>query len=109
MNDYKLDYWKETVSSSFDEHNLKYPDDIIESIAKDMINSAECQSQAFGHDCIPNPAKAEKSAQVKNLEGRIKELEQEVQCYRQSVATRRGVPIEQVHVDVHGTVIYGRA
>lgn len=109
MSDYKLNYWKEAVSSSFDEHNLKYPDDIIESIAKDMINSAECQSQAFGHDCIPNPAKAEKSAQVKNLENRIKELEQEIHCYRQSVATRRGVPIEQVHVDHTGTVIYGRA
>jgi hypothetical protein len=109
MKDFKLDYWKEAVSSAFDEHSLKYPDDIIESIAKDMINSAECQSQAFGHDCIPSPAKSEKSAQVKNLEGRIKELEQEIQYYRQSVATRRGVPIEQVHVDVHGTVIYGRA
>ena len=109
MNDYKLDYWKEAVSSSLEENNLQATDAVIENIAKDMINSAECQSQAFGHDCIPNPAKAEKSAQVKNLEDRIKELEHEISCYRQSVATRRGVPIEQVHIDVHGTVIYGRA
>src|SRR5687768_12485841 len=109
MNDYKLDYWKEAVSSSFDEHSLKYPDDIIESIAEDMINASECQSQAFGHDCIPNPAKAEKSSKEKILEAKIAELEKEILCYRQSVATRRGVPLEQVHVDHTGTVIYGRA
>jgi hypothetical protein len=109
MNDYKLDYWKEAVSSSFDEHKLKHPDDIIESIAKDMVNASECQSQAFGWDSIPNPAKAEKSGKEKILEAKIAELENEILCYRQSVATRRGVPLEQVHVDVHGTVIYGRA
>lgn len=109
MERYKLDYWKEAVSSSFEENGIQAIDAIIEVVAKEMINAAECQSQAFGHDCIPNPAKAEKSAQVKNLEARIKELEQEIQCYRQSVATRRGVPIEQVHVDHTGTVIYGRA
>lgn len=106
---YKLDYWKEAVSSSFEENGLQATDSIIENVAKDMVNSAECQSQAFGHDCIPNPAKAEKSAQVKNLEAKIKELEHEIHCYRQSVATRRGVPIEQVHIDHTGTVIYGRA
>ena len=109
MNNYKLDYWKEAVSSSFEDNDLRATDAVIESIAKDMINSAECQSQAFGHDCIPNPAKAEQSSRVKNLEAKIKELEQEIQCYRQSVASRRGVPIEQVHVDHTGTVIYGRA
>jgi hypothetical protein len=109
MSNYKLDYWKESVSSSFEENGLQATDAVIESIAKDMINSSECQSQAFGHDCIPNPAKAEKSAQVKNLEAKVKELEHEVSCYRHSVATRRGVPVEQVHVDNNGTVIYGIA
>lgn len=109
MSDYKLDYWKEAVGSSLEENELRATDAVIESIAKDMINAAECQSQAFGYDCIPNPANAEKSSQVKNLEARIKELEQEIQCYRQSVATRRGVPIEQVHIDHTGTVIYGRS
>lgn len=109
MSNYKLDYWKEAISCSFDEHNMKYPDDIIESIAKDMINSAECQSMAFGYDCIPNPTKAEESIRVKNLEAKIKELEHEIQCYRQSVATRRGVPIEQVHIDHTGAVIYAMA
>jgi hypothetical protein len=109
MSNYKLNYWKESVSSSFEENGLQATDAVIESVAKDMINSSECQSQAFGHDCIPNPAKAEKSAQVKNLEAKIKELEHEVSCYRQSVATRRGVLIQQVHLDHDGTVIYGRA
>lgn len=109
MQNHKLDYWKEAVSSSFEENDLPLTDAIIENVAKDMINSAECQSMAFGYDCIPNPAKAEKSAEIKRLEAKIKELEHEIQCYRQSVATRRGVPIEQVHIDVHGSVIYGMA
>lgn len=109
MSDYKLNYWKEAVSSSFEENGLPLTDSIIESVAKDMINSAECQSMAFGYDCIPNPAKAEKSNEIKRFEATIKELERQIQCYRQSVATRRGVPIEQVHVDVHGAVIYGMA
>lgn len=107
MSNYKLDYWKEAVSSSFEENGLPLTDAIIENVAKDMINSAECQSMAFGYDCIPNPAKAEKSAEIKNLESKIKDLEHEIHCYRQSVANRRGVPIQQVHLDHTGDVIYG--
>lgn len=111
MSNYKLDYWKEAVSSSLEENSLLHlvSDEALDAIAKDMINSAECQSMAFGYDCIPSPAKAERSVKEKSLEGRIKELENEILCYRQSVATRRGVPIEQVQLDVHGTVIYGLA
>lgn len=111
MSDYKLDYWKEAVSSSLEENNLLHlvSDEVLKAIAKDMINSAECQSMAFGYDCIPNPAKVEKTAKEKSLEAEIKRLENEILCYRQSVATRRGVPVEQVQLDVHGTVIYGRA
>jgi len=106
MNDYKLTYWKEAVSSSFEENYLPLVDSIIENVAKDMIISAEQQSMAFGYDCIPNPAKADKSAEIKRLEDRIKELENDILCYRQSVASRRGVPLEQVHLDNQGSVIY---
>lgn len=74
-----------------------------------MINSAECQSQAFGHDCIPSPAKTEKTAEIKRLEKQIKELEDQILCYRQSVATRRGVPLNQVYLDHDGAVIFGKS
>lgn len=110
MSDYKLDYWEEAVSNSLEENGLLnlMPKEAINKIAKDMVNAAECQSMAFGWDAIPSPAKAEKSSEAKRYEARIKELENEILCYRKSVASRRGVPLEQVHVDQHGDVIYAR-
>jgi hypothetical protein len=111
MQDYKLNYWIEALQISLEESGVFgiLSDEVLRNVAKDMIHASEMQSQAFGWDQIPSPAKAEKSETEKRLENRIKELENEILCYRKSVAQRRGVPLEDVYLDYGGDVIYGKA
>lgn len=107
MQDYKLNYWIEAIQSSADNNNISLPDDIIKKMAVDMVNAAEMQGQAFGHDIIPSPRIAEKDSIVKNMEAKIKYLEAQVMAYKQSVATRRRVSVENVYLE-NGYVMYDR-
>jgi len=57
IEDDKLEYWIESVSSSLEEIDkldLFTPDD-IKLMAESMIISAEQGGMAFGYDAIPNP------------------------------------------------------
>lgn len=109
MRDYKLDYWLESVSSAFDEYNIPHlSTEAMKRFAEDMQNASEMQGQAFGYDAIPNPAKAEKDAEIKRYESRIKELENEIQVYKQSVANRRGVRVENVYIQGN-SVMYDKS
>lgn len=107
MSDYKLNYWIESVACSLEEQGVSLPQETIKAIAKDMINSAECEGMAFGHDAIPDPLNAEIEQLKKGYESRIKELEARDLVFRESVAVRRGVKVENVYIQ-NGSVMYDK-
>lgn len=108
MRNYKLDYWLESVSSAFDEYNIPHlPTETMMRFAEDMQNASEMQGQAFGHDAIPSRRNVEQDETVKALQAKIKELESQIMVYKQSVADRRGVRVENVYLD-HDKVMYDR-
>lgn len=98
MNSIKLEYWIETVKSSFDENGICATFDIIEKVATDMLNSSECQSMAF-----PTPDSPKESSQVTALKKKhaedIKEYERRESIFIKSVANRRGVDASDVYIE----------
>jgi hypothetical protein len=108
MANYRLNYWIESVSCSLEENDITVSAETLEKIAKDMMNSAECQGQAFGHDAIPNPRNSEMEELKRKYEARIKELEARDLVFRESVANRRGVRSENVYIE-HGSVMYDKS
>ena len=59
MNNYKLNYWIESVCDSLEEVGCKLPIEDITAIAENMIITAEQENLAFGYDAIPNPLQTE--------------------------------------------------
>ena len=59
MDNYKLEYWIESVAATTEEigYNLSIED--ITTIVESMIITAEQESLAFGYDAIPNPLQTE--------------------------------------------------
>ena len=57
MTDHRLDYWRETVRSSFEEHGIEATELQILSVAADIQIGVENQSLAF-HD-PPHPVTLE--------------------------------------------------
>ena len=55
--DYKVRYWREALECALDEIGAsdKLTKEEIAAVAASLEASAECQSMAFGYDCIPNP------------------------------------------------------
>lgn len=43
----KLEYWEESIASSFDEHGITASKEQITAIAKDLQHAQECMGMAF--------------------------------------------------------------
>ena len=59
MNNYKLEYWIESVRDTMEEVGCELSTEAITSIAENMIITAEQEGMAFGYDAIPNPLQTE--------------------------------------------------
>ena len=70
----KLDYWKECLSSAFDEHGIVATAEQIESVANDVQNSSENIGQAFYEP--EHPAKFE----IEKLKSELKFEKALVHC-----------------------------
>ena len=71
-----MDYWKECISESFDEHGIKATDEQIECVAGDVEGAHENHGMAHGHDCIPNPLETE----LKELKASLKKEQSKIHC-----------------------------
>jgi len=98
MSDHIFNYWLEAVRCSVEDNGIVLPDGTDVKVAHDMAIAAENQSMAFGYRDRPSKH-PEKSDEVKRLEARIKELEERDLIFRQAVATRRRVPVEDVYIE----------
>lgn len=61
MADWRFDYWREAISCALDDNDIPHSltSDQLDTIAKDLVMSADCESQASGTECIPDPRRTE--------------------------------------------------
>lgn len=101
-----MEYWFEALNSSLCEIGREdaLTEDQKKAVALDLLVSHDNYSMAFAAPDF-RAAKTEKSTEVRRLEGRVAELEARDLIFRQAVATRRRVPIEDVYIE-NGNVKY---
>ena len=102
-----MDYWNECISEAMDESGIVATEAQIKTVADIVSGAHQEYGMAFGHDAIPNPMIAE----IEQIKARCyKELaaaEYRENCYRDSVAERRGVSRRDVYLE-NGAVRYDR-
>ena len=103
-----MDYWKECIKEALDDVLIIASEGEIDTIASWVEGAHENYSTAMGHDVNQSPVETEKDRIINSLKAEIKNLENNVFSYRQSVATRRNVPVEDVYLE-DGDVIYGKS
>jgi len=103
-----MDYWLECIKEAFEDAGIIATEEQIRNVTGWVEGAYENYGMASGHDCIPNPMISEiEKLKMKHKE-EIKDFEKTIHTYRNSVSTRRNVPIEDVHID-NGDVIYGKS
>lgn len=102
-----MDYWKECIKEAFEESKINATEEQIDNVTGWVEGAHDNYSMAHGHDCIPNPVNTEKEVLKQKHQEAINRLENKIFIYRQSVARRRNVPIEDVYIEGN-SVIYGK-
>jgi hypothetical protein len=106
------DIWNEGLASALESVGAW---DAYESLTPDqragastyLSNWAECMD--MGGPDTPDPSIAEIAGIRAQHQREIADLNRQIDAYRQSVATRRGVPLSDVFLNRHNEVIYGKA
>lgn len=98
------DYWKESLETVFDDHNLALTDQLFE----DIWQIATMESESCGYSNIPNPLQTEIDELKRDKESMEKDHERKIQGIKEGVAMRRNVDIGDVHVNDDGDVTYDR-
>lgn len=101
-----MNYWEEVISEGACEANLVITESQIKMIASHAESAHENYGLATGSECIPNPMESE-IEQLKKSHAKDKaEWESRDLNYRKSVATRRGVDVNNVYQNEHGEVMF---
>lgn len=103
-----MDYWAETIAEAFEDAGITATEDQIQTVAGWAEGAHENYGMAHGYDAIPNHESTEIARLKKAHENELEEMRQQVDCYRKSVAVRRGVKMEDVYLDNQGHVMYGK-
>jgi glycine/D-amino acid oxidase-like deaminating enzyme len=105
--DYILEYWIESVSTSLEEMDkldLFTPDD-IKLMAEAMIISADQEGMAFGYDAIPNPQLTAIEFLEELYESRNKVWERNEAAFIREIANVRNISTNGIYVE-NGKVKY---
>lgn len=102
-----MDYWIETISEAFEDAGIAATEEQIQTVAGWVEGAHENYGMAHGYDAIPSPASTEIDRLKKAHEKELEEMQRQVDCYRKSVAFRRGVKMSDVYLDSQGNVMYG--
>ena len=98
MNNYKLEYWIESVESIMEEMNYDIPIEDITTMAESMIITAEQESLAFGYDAIPNPLQTEIDKLRNDMDHEQVYWERRELIYLRSIAKRNNVHVDDVFI-----------
>lgn len=97
--------WEITIKEAFEDAGIIATPEQIDTVISWVEGTHENYGLATGNDFIPDPRESEikqlKLAHKKEIES----LESQIFNYRKSVATRRGVDINQVYMDDDGSVM----
>lgn len=100
------DYWKDTIAEAFESVGLTASEEQITEIANWAEGAHDFFGQAHGHDVMhrgsASPIETDKDREIASLKRQIEQLCGDIQIYRKSVATRRGVSVNDVELDRHG-------
>ena len=102
-----MDYWTETISLAFKDSGITATDEQIKAVAECAEVAHDNYGIGHGYYAIQNPENKEIEILKKAHKEAIKEMQRQIDCYRKSVAIRRGVKKEDVYLDEQGNVIYG--
>ena len=102
-----MDYWTETIAEAFEDAGITATEEQIQTVAGWAEGAHENYGMAHGYDSIPSPASTEIDMLKKAHEKELEEMQRQIDCYRKSVATRRGVKMSDVYLDSQGHVMYG--
>jgi hypothetical protein len=111
---WRHDYYREMISIALDEappSGVTLTPEQLDHLIGAVADAVENESMASGENCIPtppSPAEADLRKRVSQLEQDLAARDKEIHAYRSSVAARRRVRIEDVYVDRHGHVVYGK-
>jgi len=100
-----VDYWEECISEALDDAGVTVTKEQLDTITSWVEGAHDNYGLATGSECIPNPLEAEIKALKADHEKEVAELEEREQCYKRSVATRRGTKPENVWLE-NGDVVY---
>lgn len=90
MADRTVEYFRELLTDSLDEHGLKATPEQVLAIAKDVAGAHENFGMAFGHDAIPSPAIAERKRLDEQHKYEVKRLEIEAAAYKREACELAG-------------------
>lgn len=71
-----MDYWNECTSEAFDEAGITATKEQIDIVADCTEGAHDNYGMAHGHDCIPNPLKAEND----DLKRSLRKEQEKVPC-----------------------------
>jgi hypothetical protein len=74
--DEAMDYWGECIAEAFEDANITATEEQISIVSSWVEGAHDNYSQAHGHDCIPNPLRAE----VDKLKSELHEERRKIQC-----------------------------
>lgn len=100
-----MDYWKECISEAFEDAGITATQEQVDTVTSWVEGAHDNYGLATGYDCIPNPLESEITGLKESHAKEIDELEKREQCYKQSVAMRRGTKPENVWLE-NGEVRY---
>ena len=100
-----MDYWREAIEAAFEEADIEAMGWQIELVAGFVEVSHENYGMYRGYDVRQSPVPDERDRKIESLERQVAELENDVHCYRKSVAERRGVELRDVWLE-EGSVMY---
>lgn len=101
-----MDYWKECIASSFDEHGIVATEEQIAAVAGDVEVSHENYGIVHGYDAIPNPLYAEIEKRDEVIKRVERERDRATLDFKKNVAMRRNCDVRDVVLegDGHATV-----
>lgn len=102
-----MDYWRECIAEAMEDAEVVATKEQIDIIASWAEGAHDNYSMAKGYDVIQSPVETEKDRKINSLKDEIKSLNDSIHTYRKSVAIRRNVSIQDVHIE-NGDVIYAR-
>lgn len=98
------EYYREAVMCAADEADVALTPDQVTTMAKCLMTSMECESMAFGYECIPNPLNAEIESINRRHAQEIREKDKVIAVAERYVAYKTGHDMASIGISPDGHI-----